>query len=523
MTSDGRGATAAAYPGPVSRPTIAHRVASFFGSGEGWVRPRPSSLRPDLLLALSCWALGAGVLELMRLMGALDSTDTPIWAQHLAVAVGMGLLAGRRRYPLSTAALGGLHLFVVGVTQPAVMGSMPLQICYFIVLFSGVAWARDRQQMAVVVTLVIVLMFLWVAVAMAMQSGLEEMLPPQDRRSAGWGPITPAVAAGIFVFLVNAAYFGGAVLLGQRAWLSARHTDELAQQRAQLARQSLRLRDQAVVEERLRIARELHDVVAHHVSVMGVQAAGARAVLRRDPDRAAEALRTVEDSSREAVTQLRGLLGTLRRSEPIPGYAAPAAPGAQGPTGELGASELGAGELGAGGLGAGELTPQPGLGQLAELVAETSGSGLLVSYALVDPAGVVESVPGSIGLACYRIVQESLTNVRRHSTAHVASVVARVEPGHVEVEVLDNGRPRGAHTGGSGLGHLGMRERIRSLGGSAEIGPRVVGGYRVRVRFPIVSGAQVRSGAGAAGVSGAGGRTPAGLVPAGPVGTGGPR
>lgn len=463
---------------------LAGRVGEFFGSQQGWERPTPASLRSDLWIGLAFWAVAAVVTELGRLMGLIDHAMAPLWARHLAVATGTLVLVARRRFPLAVALWGGLHMFVVGVTMPAVMASFPLQVAYFLTLFSAVAWARDRQQMTVVVGLVVALMLLWVALAMALGTELERYARLEG---PSLGPITPAVAAGAYIFLVNLAYFGGAVLLGQRSWIAARHTAELAQQREQLADQAERLRDQALVAERLRIARELHDVVAHHVSVMGVQAGAARTVMPHDPARAQQALRAVEESSREAVAQLRGLLGTLRHHAVEPAGAAEAV-GTGMPSARDGAvGDPGGGPLGTlGGAAEGlDRTPAPGLRDLPALVAASSAGGLTTSYELVESGAAAADVPDSLGLAIYRIVQESLTNVRRHSSARAASVVVRVQEGFVEAEVLDNGRPLGPSTGGSGLGLLGVRERIRSFGGFADIGPRVTGGYRVRVRFPL--------------------------------------
>lgn len=414
--ADAPGAPRDGFGAPVDT-RVGSRIGRLFGASDQWVRPRPATLHSDIRLALVGWAIAADALELMRIMGVLGPVEQPVWAQHLAIATGMLPLALRRWWPLTVAAFAGLHMFVVGVTQPMVMASVPLQVAYFLALFSGVAWARDRQQMALLVGLIVALMFLWVAVVIAVQSGLEHMLPPADMRGTAVGPITPAVAAGIYIFLVNSLYFGGAILLGQRAWVAARHTDEIVRQRAQLAAQAQRLQEQAVIEERLRIARELHDVVAHHVSVMGVQAAGARSVLRADPARAEQALHTVEESSRSAVTQLRGLLGTLRRT------------------------------------GASDNAPyaaEPSLGQLAELVAGSSDERLSVSYELVRTDSPDAEVPAAVGLAVYRIVQESLTNVRRHSSANQASVVVRLTADRLEVEALDNGRPRGTHPAAQG-------------------------------------------------------------------------
>ena len=437
--------------------TARARLAALFGVQEHWTRPRPTpgQRRNDLKLAFGFWLVAVLLTELVRVLGVLDSTSAPIWVQHLAVATGTLALAWRRRLPLVVGGYAGLHMFVVGVTIPNVMGLLPLQLAYFLALYTAVAWARDRQLMALVVGGVVTTMFLWLAVVYVWGSALEEMVGAAAGHSLG--PLTPAAAAGIFGLVVNAVYFGGAVVLGQQAWRAARHTAQVDEQRITIQAQAQQLRDQAVTEERLRIARELHDVVAHHVSVMGVQAAAARTVLHRDPVRAAEALRAIEDSSREAVAQLRGLLGTLRGStEATPDDTTTRA-------------------------------PHPGLPDLPALVeSATAAPGLDVTYSLVeDPPGRHREVPPQVGLAIYRIVQEALTNVRRHSTARRASVVVRVAADYAEAEVLDDGRSRGPSTGGSGLGLLGVRERINSLGGAAEIGPRVTGGYRVRVRFPL--------------------------------------
>jgi signal transduction histidine kinase len=315
--------------------TTRERLGAFFGAGELWERPgpTPAQRRNDVWLGLALWVVGALVTELLRIMGVLDGISAPVWLQHVAVASGTLVLAARRTFPVAVAAFAGLHLFFFGVTAPAITSLAPLQVGYFLAVFSAVAWARDRQQMALVVGSVVLLLFLWLAAAYAWGSGLEEMLGAEG---AGHplGPITPALAAGVYGFLVNAAYFGGAIGLGQHAWRAARQTAQVAEQKAIIQAQAERLREQAVTEERLRIARELHDVVAHHVSVMGVQAAAARAVLARDPQRSAEALRSIEQSSREAVNQMRGLLGTLRQgggthdeaSERAPQPASPTSP-----------------------------------------------------------------------------------------------------------------------------------------------------------------------------------------------------
>ena len=270
------------------------------------------------------------------------------------------------------------------------------------------------------------------------------------------GPIPAAIA---LTLVINAVYFGGAVLGGQASWRNARQKALLAEQTSTIRAQSDTLRRRAVTDERLRIARELHDVVGHHVSVIGIQAAAARRVIDRDPDAAAGALGDIERSSREAVTQMRGLLGTLRDLGDEPGERDGRAPepGRRRPAGARGRAH---------GIRPGHR-------------ATTSSS----------PAPVRRSSFrlrwGCPSTASPRRRSPTRT---RHSTARSARVVLRVEDRtpspYAEVEVLDDGRPRGA-TSGSGLGHLGMRERAAGMRGEVEIGPRPTGGYRVRVRVPL--------------------------------------
>jgi signal transduction histidine kinase len=373
------------------------------------------------------------------------------------VSSGAALLLGRRRWPLAVASLAALHMFVAGVTMPEVMGQLSLQIVYFVALLSGVAWARDRRAMVVVVGTILLFMFAWLGWQFALGSALQDWLD-DEQATDPTGFFPPIPSAVMITLLVNAIYFGGAVVGGGVSWRAARQRDRLQEQASTISAQAGRLREQAVVDERLRIARELHDVVAHGVSAMGIQAGAARRVLERDPDAARTALSNVEEASRDAVTQMRRLLGTLREGD---GDEA---------TGEA-------------------RTTDAGVGDLAGLVAEVDGQGLTVQLDVVEAhADAAERLPRGIGLAVFRTVQEALTNVRRHSTADTVSVVVRIDESrpapYAEVEVVDNGRPRHG-TSGSGLGQLGIRERAATHDGLVDIGPRVTGGYRVRVRYPL--------------------------------------
>jgi signal transduction histidine kinase len=209
----------------------------------------------------------------------------------------------------------------------------------------------------------------------------------------------------------------------------------------------------AVAAERLRIARELHDIVAHSMSVVAVQAGVGRHVIDTDVAAAGQALAVIETTSRDALVDLRRMLGVLRRGD------------------EVAATR-----------------PMPGLTDIPGLVAETRAAGLGVT---LESSGTVADVPAGVNLAAYRVVQESLTNVIKHGGA-VAHVRISCGENGIEVEVTDGGRPEEhlgpPQSGGSGHGLLGMRERVELYGGQFEAGPRPGGGYRVRARLPYAGG-----------------------------------
>lgn len=218
----------------------------------------------------------------------------------------------------------------------------------------------------------------------------------------------------------------------------------------------------AAAAERARIARELHDVVAHNVSVMVVQADGAAYVLDSSPEQSRQALETISGTGRQALAEMRRLLGVLR-------------------TGEGGAD--GPGEEG------GAYVPQPGLAELAELVEQSRAAGLAVRF---DVEGTPQPLPGSVELTAYRLVQEALTNSRKHGGPDVEATV-HLAYGSNELSLLVEDDGRGAsrelyEEGGSdGLGHglIGMRERVGMVGGSLEAGPRPGGGFRVGAVLPL--------------------------------------
>ena len=208
--------------------------------------------------------------------------------------------------------------------------------------------------------------------------------------------------------------------------------------------------ERAASRERSRIAREMHDVLAHSMSVIAVQAAGGKEIARTDPDRAVEVFGRIEAVGRESLAELRRMLGVLR-DEPAGGPA---------------------------------LTPQPGLADIAAIVEQSTAAG--VATELVVDGSPRDLAPG-IELAAFRIVQEALTNVRKHAGRTARSTVRiGYRPDELLLEVVDDGRgaASGLATAGTGHGLIGMRERVEVYGGEMSCGPRAGGGYAVRVRLP---------------------------------------
>jgi signal transduction histidine kinase len=243
-----------------------------------------------------------------------------------------------------------------------------------------------------------------------------------------------------------ASFFIAAWLAGFILNARSRQTAELRERAARLEREREAEARAAVAEERARIARELHDVVGHSVSVMTVQASGVRRLLHADQEREREALLIVEQTGREALAEMRKLVGVLRRPEEAPA-----------------------------------LAPQPSLEHLDKLVEQVRESGLTVDLKV---EGEATNLPASVDLAGYRLVQEGLTNTLKHAQAKHAEVLVRYGNGEVEVTVADDGNGKG---GGEGSGHglVGLRERIAVAGGELDAGPRTGGGFQIRARLPV--------------------------------------
>lgn len=475
-------------------PTLWQRVAGIpVRAPEGWVRRRPTARerRIDLLIGIGL----AGALVLSNWAGEVAGVftsvlgESPLWARIAFPIVWAASLAVRRSHPMLALVLA-TAVFLGGFFAPYQEMSFT-QFAYFAVLFSTGAWSRQRVtstwlRLGITAATVGWIVFGAVATILAASAGDQPTIPGSTAET------TPAaaVAYGVLSILINVSFYVGAYVLGNLDYIRVGNGVLAEAQARTLAAQREQLADQAVRLDRLRIARELHDAVAHHVSLMGLQAAVARRSLPAEGgERSAEHLGQVEASARDALEELHGILTTLRQADdgaPSPGQPAAAAASAR-PAGAADAAALDPATR------PGEAsTSSPstrGVEQVPEIVEQVRSAGGTVELAVVgEPRRLT---PGA-GLATYRTVQEALTNVRKHAGPNAAAEVRlRWSDEALEVDVTDDGRgvqggrhAAGAALPGGGRGLVGMRERAAAVGGSVEAGPREAGGFRVRLRVP---------------------------------------
>jgi signal transduction histidine kinase len=345
-------------------------------------------------------------------------------AYALAVSYGVVLLA-RRRWPLGVLLASTALLFLYyTIGYPGVSPAFPLAVALY------TAAAAGYLRWGLLVTAFYMLAGLFVV-------GFREGTPPAQ-------VVADFLPAGSL--LVTLLLLGEAVR-SRRAW-QAEVQERLARAEADREREAAH----RVEQERLRIARELHDVMAHTISIITIQAEVAADLLGDDPEQARQALGTLRTASREAMGELRATVGVLRGGD---GQGAP-----RGPT--------------------------PGLGQLGELLEAARQSGLRVEAVT---SGEPRPLPPAVDLTAYRILQESLTNVTRHAKATTATVAVRYQPDGVVIEVCDDGRgTAGATVAAGGHGLAGMAERAAAVGGRLEAGPRPGGGFRVWSSLPAERG-----------------------------------
>ncbi|MEU8262161.1 sensor histidine kinase [Micromonospora sp. NPDC048999] len=409
-----------------------------------WRRPAPTAgqRRADACVALAVTVLALFELALARSTGAFPFGPPPSLAEQiwwsLAVAVP---LVWRRRWPVAVTVVISVA-FIAGQVRAIPLTNLPSG-ALFAALYTLGAWGPDRRTAGRVRIGVIVAMFAWLGLSLALQ--IDKLSPAHFTGAAG--PVPPVLAAVINGVLFNLLFFGFAYYFGELSWLAARREHELRTQAEELRLSRAEAAERAVIGERVRIARELHDVVAHHVSVMGVQAAACRRVFDRDPGKARTALAAIEQTARTAVDELRRMLGVLR---------------------DPGGAEA-------------VRSTAAGVEQVTELVENAREAGLT---ATVGVYGDAAPLPRSVSQAAYRIVQEAVTNTVKHAGATVLDVRIRYLAREIEVDVSDDGRST-TPPGGGGLGLIGMRERVAAHEGVLEAGPRPEGGFRVRARIPL--------------------------------------
>jgi signal transduction histidine kinase len=381
---------------------------------------RGRALTVDVLVAV-----GVGLVQVLVMMFSDGVGRSPVWrpldgwAYGLLVAGPVALLF-RRRWPLGVLAVTvACALLYAARTYP----EGPSNLAGFPALYT-VATTIPRRQA-------------WLAGGVvAVAVGAAELVFYGDTMFDG-EPLYAAVT-------VLAVMWWAEAVRARRAYVA--ELQDRAERAERTREEEARRR---VDEERMRIARELHDVVSHTIGVISVQAGVAAHLLHRRPDKAADSLAAIRQASDEALGELHAMLGVLR----------------------------------AGDDGQAPLAPAPGLAELDALVAQAAGAGVKVRVAV---EGGPRRLPPAVDLACYRVVQESLTNVVRHAGASSAAVTVTRHGGRVVVEVTDDGRgPAGESAIGSGQGIVGMRERARALGGTLEAGPRPEGGFRVHATLPV--------------------------------------
>ncbi len=387
----------------------------------GWARLR-AFLRahPTVSDALLAVALYCALLALV-ILGPDGLVPEP-WPTALVwQAAGMTPVVIRRRWPWLAVAAMATHT----LASLLLRGQSTQGVAIMVITYTAAAYLPLRRAALA-----------WSVLWLPAMTIATVWRVPQNQSM----PVPFFVAFNLAAALV--AFFVGRTVYNRRAYVAAL---EDRARTAELNRDALTTK--AVADERRRIARELHDVVAHHVSVMGVLATGSRRMLHRDPSAVHEALTTIEETGRTVLREMRRLLDVLRTDEEA----------------------------------VDELTPQPGLGAVASLADQVREAGLPVTLTVLGAPSALD--PG-VALTIYRVVQEALTNTLKHAGTATAEVRLTFDHQGLVVEVSDTGR--GPQPGATALGHglLGMRERVTLYGGTLRTGPRPGGGFRVYAKIP---------------------------------------
>jgi signal transduction histidine kinase len=370
--------------------------------------------------ALDRWV--AGGLAVAALISLATGDVLPGLPAIPAVVVSIAIpatVAFRRRRPFAS---GVTAIFLTGAIflWGANNYSVPLAIAWMCALYALSVWTETRPFVA--------------AIGALLAANLIAALGS-----------TVDIGGAVFFTVVP----GVAMVITRRAVRERQLLADAMAARAELLEREQEMREQeALAEERARIARELHDLVAHNVSVMVVQAGAERHALSEDQAATRETLTSIEQAGRQALTEARRLLGMLRRTDEAEG-----------------------------------LEPQPSIARVGDLVEQVERAGLPVTLTVEgDPL----PLPAGVDLCAYRVVQEGLTNALKHAGPAHADVLLRYGPAGLDIEVRDDGRGTGS-TNGDGAGHglIGMRERVTLYGGRLTTGPRDGGGFEVRAHIPL--------------------------------------
>jgi signal transduction histidine kinase len=403
-------------PGARARAGVLLRAGADLKTGAAW----PGTVRS--------WAIDAAIAAAVIAFEVYISRSADSWNPHapqhappgalalVLLALGGAALLARRRYPVAV-----LLVTLVTAISAGALGAKAIWFAVIVAFFTAIL---ARQRAAAIGSLII--------------GYVASVWPPWQIGQASHTTVTSAIvlAAGLVFLLVVAELIR---IRSQRAAALERSREEELRRRAS--------------EERMRMARDLHDVVAHNISVINVQANTALHLMDRQPERARTALATINDVSKQALVELRSVLGVLRDVD---------------------------------GHDDAPRTPAPGLARLGDLVETAAAAGLTVR---VQEDGQPAPLPADVDLTAYRIIQEALTNSARHSGGTTATVRLVFGDGGLRVEVDDDGAARGAgqppaRANGSGNGIAGMTERAAALGGTLEAGPRRDGGFGVRAWLP---------------------------------------
>ena len=365
--------------------------------------------RNDVLVAVGFMTLA--VVEVW-----LNHAVTPRWAALPIALVAAASLAWRREYPLAVTVVTSLAMALDSIAGVPIQEPIIPLVCLTVAAYSLVVHAPATRVLAGLAVLGI-----GIAVAVTSQN------------------------KGVGNFVFGMAWVALAMFIGRIVRMRNDEARMHAQRVQRLEHEQRERVEAAAREERKRIARELHDVIAHSLSVMVVQAGAAEEMLRHDPARAYQPVLSIQQTGREALAEMSRLLGVLREHGPDSG-----------------------------------LTPQPGLGELETLIDETRAVGMPVELTI---EGHRRALPIGVELAAYRIVQEALTNARKYAGDVHTTVTVHYGEDTLDVDVADDGHA--TTNGDGGLGLVGMRERVLVFGGSLETGPRPGGGFGVHAQLPL--------------------------------------